>query len=90
MATARQKVYATANFAMVEAYWNIGKRIVERQGGEAQAEYGASLISELSKLMTADFGKGFTASNLKNMRQFYFFTAIPLFWQISVTRFIVA
>lgn len=71
LATARQKVYATANFAMVEAYWNIGKRIVERQGGEARAEYGASLISELSKLMTADFGKGFTASNLKNMRQFY-------------------
>ena len=71
LVTARQKVYATANFAMVEAYWNIGKRIVERQGGEARAEYGASLISELSRLMTADFGKGFTASNLKNMRQFY-------------------
>ncbi len=71
LATARQKVYATANFAMVEAYWNIGKRIVERQGGETRAEYGASLISELSRLMTADFGKGFTASNLKNMRQFY-------------------
>ena len=71
LATARQKVYATANFAMVEAYWNIGKRIVEKQGGETRAGYGANLISELSKLMTADFGKGFTASNLKNMRQFY-------------------
>lgn len=68
---ARNKVYQTANFAMVEAYWNIGKIIVEQQGGEEKAEYGTSLIAELSKQMTADFGKGFTAANLKNMRQFY-------------------
>ena len=44
---------------MVEAYWNIGKSIVEQQGGEARAEYGAQLIKALSKQMTADFGKGF-------------------------------
>ena len=56
---------------MVEAYWNIGKSIVEQQGGEARAEYGAQLIKALSKQMTADFGKGFTISNLKYMRQFY-------------------
>ena len=56
---------------MVEAYWNIGKSIVEQQGGEGKAEYGARLIVELSKQMTADFGKGFTVANLKNMRQFY-------------------
>jgi Protein of unknown function (DUF1016). len=56
---------------MVEAYWNIGKNIVEQQGGEEAAEYGKGLIKELSQRMTKDFGKGFTATNLKYMRQFY-------------------
>lgn len=71
LSEARNKVYQTANFAMVEAYWNIGKNIVEQQGGEEKAEYGVGLIKELAKQMTRDFGKGFTAANLKNMRQFY-------------------
>ena len=71
LSNARAKVYSAANFAMVEAYWEIGKSIVEKQGGNATAEYGAKLIEELSKQMTADFGKGFTIANLKNMRQFY-------------------
>ena len=69
--TARNKVYQTANFAMVEAYWNIGKSIIEEQGGNEKAEYGTGLLKELSKQMTQDFGKGFTVANLKNMRQFY-------------------
>ena len=69
--SARNKVYHAANFAMVEAYWEIGKRIVDEQGGADRAEYGAGLIKELSAQMTADFGKGFTIANLKNMRQFY-------------------
>ena len=68
---ARNKVYKTANFVMVEAYWNIGKSIIEAQGGNEKAEYGAGLIKELSKQMTQDFGKGFTVTNLKYMRQFY-------------------
>lgn len=68
---ARNKVYQTANFAMVEAYWQIGKLIIEEQKGEERAEYGAGLLRELSKQMTQDFGKGFTVANLKNMRQFY-------------------
>lgn len=71
LSNARAKVYSAANFAMVEAYWEIGKNIVEKQGGNATAEYGAKLIEELSKQMTADFGKGFTTTNLKYMRQFY-------------------
>ena len=69
--TARSKAYAAANFAMVEAYWNIGRQIVARQGGAAKAKYGDGLIKELSAQMTKDFGKGFTVANLKNMRQFY-------------------
>ena len=68
---ARNKVYKTANFVMVETYWNIGKSIIEEQGGNEKAEYGAGLIKELSKQMTQDFGKGFTVTNLKYMRQFY-------------------
>ena len=68
------------NFAMVEAYWNIGKSIVEQQGGEDKAEYGVRLIEELSKQMTNDFGKGFTVANLKNMRQFYTEEAIKSNW----------
>ena len=71
LSNARAKVYSAANFAMVEAYWEIGKSIVEKQGGNPTAEYGAKLIEELSKQMTADFGKGFAVTNLKYMRQFY-------------------
>lgn len=56
---------------MIEAYWNIGKSIIEEQGGNEKAEYGTGLLKELSKQMTKDFGKGFTVTNLKYMRQFY-------------------
>ncbi len=63
--TARNKVYQTANFVMVKAYWNIGKLIIEEQGGNEKAEYGTGLLKELSKQMTQDFGKGFTVTNLK-------------------------
>ena len=69
--TARQKAYSAANFAMVDAYWNIGRHIVERQGGDTRAEYGAGFIKELSEQLTKDFGRGFTTTNLKYMRQFY-------------------
>ena len=68
---ARNKVYQTANFAMVEAYWNIGKTIIKEQGGSEKAEYGSGLLKELSGQMAQDFGKGFTVTNLKYMRQFY-------------------
>jgi predicted nuclease of restriction endonuclease-like (RecB) superfamily len=71
LTSARNKVYQTANFAMVEAYWQIGKSIIEEQGGDERAEYGTGLLKDLSKQMTRDFGKGFTVANLKNMRQFY-------------------
>ncbi len=69
--SARAKAYSAVNFAMVEAYWNIGKSIVERQGGDERAEYGTGLLKALSIQLTTEFGKGFTEANLKNMRQFY-------------------
>ena len=64
-------MYKVANSTMVEAYWNIGRVIVEKQGGSNKAEYGTALIKNLSKKMTKEFGKGFTTTNLKYMRQFY-------------------
>lgn len=58
LAQARQKAYAAVNFAMIEAYWEIGRRIVEEeQQGKDRAEYGAALIKELSKQLTTEFGK---------------------------------
>ncbi|VVB96231.1 Uncharacterised protein [uncultured archaeon] len=69
---ARQKAYTAVNFAMVEAYWQIGKRIVqEEQQGEARAEYGKQIIKELSKQLSAEFGRGFAEANIWNFRQFY-------------------
>ena len=68
---ARSRVYAAVNFAMVEAYWHIGRLIVERQGGEDHAEYGKQLIQDLSMRLTEDFGRGFDESNLRYMRQFF-------------------
>lgn len=68
---ARQFVHKTANFAMVKAYWLVGKMIVEKQGGEAKAAYGDRLIASLAIQLTADLGKGFTQANLRYMRLFY-------------------
>lgn len=56
---ARDKAYTAVNFAMVEAYWEIGKSIVDEQGGEERAAYGEALIAGLSRRLTADFGRGF-------------------------------
>ncbi len=69
---ARQKAYSVVNTAMVEAYWLIGKRIVEQeQQGEERAAYGEGILKELSKALTGEFGKGFSYANLYNFRQFY-------------------
>ena len=68
---ARKRVYRNIQNEMVRAYWEIGKMIVEKQGGETRAKFGDGLIEELAKQMTKDFGKGYTATNLKYMRSFY-------------------
>ena len=71
LAKARATVYVAANTAMVEAYWNVGRLIVEKQGGASRASYGNGLIDALAKKLTVEFGPGFTRSNLRSMRQFY-------------------
>lgn len=69
--TAQRQVYAAVNAAMVTAYWNIGKQLYEVCGENDRAAYGKQLLQYLSEQLTAEFGKGFTVSNLRNMRQFY-------------------
>ena len=61
----------TVNTAMVQAYWHIGKLIVDAQGGEERAAYGDDLIKRISTRLTQEFGKGFTPDNLRRMRHFY-------------------
>ena len=68
----RQKAYSAINTAMVEAYWLIGRRIVEEeQGGTSRAEYGKQMLKELSVELTKEFGKGFSVGSLYYYRQFY-------------------
>jgi len=69
---ARANAYRAVNVAMVEAYWNVGRKIVEEeQRGYERAEYGAALLRNLSVRLTAEFGTGFSEQSLRNMRQFY-------------------
>jgi len=79
---AKKQVATTINNALVETYWNIGKYIVEfEQDGQARAKYGEQLLVNLSKDLTALLGKGFSRSNLFNMRLFY--TRFPIFQTVS-------
>jgi hypothetical protein len=71
LTSARAKAYSAVNFAMVEAYWLIGKQIVETQAGNERAEYGTQLLKYLSQQLTLDFGKGFEERELRKIRQFY-------------------
>jgi predicted nuclease of restriction endonuclease-like (RecB) superfamily len=69
---ARATAYRAVNQAMVDAYWRIGRVIVEHeQQGKKRAGYGETLIEELARRLTEEFGRGFTETNLKYMRQFY-------------------
>ena len=69
---ARQKAYSAINTAMVEAYWLMGRRIVEEeQGGKERADYGKQILKELSAELTKEFGKGFSVGSLYYYRQFY-------------------
>ena len=74
--TARSMAARNINLLQVRMNFEIGRRIVEEeQKGTARAAYGKQLLVELSAQLTAEFGAGFSATNLKLMRQFYFFYA---------------
>lgn len=68
----QRSAVAAANYAAINTYWNIGKRIVEQeQNGNDHAEYGTFLLKILSESLTAEYGKNYSARNLRYFRQFY-------------------
>jgi predicted nuclease of restriction endonuclease-like (RecB) superfamily len=72
IAQARAQAYVAVNSAMTQAYWLVGKRIIEEeQHGKKRANYGEEVLLTLSKELIGEFGKGFSYANLRNFRQFY-------------------
>lgn len=70
--SAINKVVQTVNQTMVLTYFEIGRMLVEEeQNGKNRAEYGKSLLRDLSKVLTKEFGKGFSVTNIQQMRRFY-------------------
>lgn len=70
--TARKQAKTAVNVSMVYAYYEIGRRIYEEeQQGKERADYGKYLLRELSDYLLEEFGKGFSVTNLKQMRKFY-------------------
>ena len=82
MAGAKRHLAAAINSTLIETYWHIGKHIVEfEQDGNTRAKYGDKLLVNLSKDLTVSLGKGFSKSNLFNMRLFYM--RFPIFQTVS-------
>ena len=70
--SAKRKVVQTVNETMVFVYFEVGRMIVEEeQQGSDRAKYGKQLLKELSKVLTKEFGKGFSVTNIQQMRNFY-------------------
>lgn len=70
--SARAGAHRAVNAAMVQAYWHVGRLIVEHeQGGTKRAAYGEAVLDDLSRRLMAEFGRGFDVTNLRKMRQFY-------------------
>ncbi|HBM15384.1 MAG TPA: hypothetical protein DD381_03430 [Lentisphaeria bacterium] len=68
----REQAGRAVNTILVQTYWQIGRHIVEfEQSGKEKAEYGSNLLDRLSKDLTLYYGKGFSRSNLFQIRQFY-------------------
>ena len=70
--TSRGQVYNAINFAMVQAYWQIGRIIVEfEQNGNLRADYGRGILQDVSEKLQDEFGTGFSVRNLQQMKKFY-------------------
>ena len=83
---AKAKAYKAVNYAMVEAYWLIGKRIIEEiQQGKNRANYGDQVINNVSKALTDEFGRGFSKRTIWQCRQFY-----QMFPKFSIKRSLIA
>ncbi len=82
MRTARNHAAQQVNSELLAAYWNIGRVIVENeQKNSERAEYGKETLRQLSRTLTKEFGKGFSLSNIYNMRQFYI--EYPIFQSVT-------
>lgn len=57
----------------LQKYYNVGKILIEAQGGEERAKYGNGLIKEYSKKLTEELGKGYSTRTLKYMRKFFLY-----------------
>lgn len=69
---ARNSTRTAINLSMVYTYFEVGRMIVEEeQNGQDRAEYGKYILEELSSHLQGEFGKGFSVTNLKQMRKFY-------------------
>ena len=69
---AKNRVYKSVNTVVVKAYWEIGQEIIEGElQGKERADYGKYLIKYLSKKLTEELGKGYSETNLRNMKIFY-------------------
>jgi predicted nuclease of restriction endonuclease-like (RecB) superfamily len=69
---AQQQVLRTVNSTMVFTYFEIGRMIVEEeQNGKERADYGKQVLKGLSEQLTKEFGKGFSLSNLEQIRKFF-------------------
>ena len=83
LVSARTNVARQVNSELLTAYWNIGRIICEyEQSDPERADYGKRTIKELSRTLTQEFGKGFSASNIQFMRRFY--QAYPIQQTVSV------
>lgn len=81
----RDSAYKAVNSAMLDMYWNIGKRIVEEeQKGDQRAEYGKKLLKTLSDDLTVNYGKGFSDRNLRYYRKFYIMFPDKEIWNACV------
>jgi predicted nuclease of restriction endonuclease-like (RecB) superfamily len=70
--SARQQAVRAVDVVQVRTCWTVGRHIVEyEQGGADRAAYGQGLLNRLAEQLTVEFGKGFDASNLHKMSQFY-------------------
>ena len=68
----RNQAYSAVNFAMVQAYWQIGRIIVEHeQNGSMRADYGKNVLQDISEKLQQEFGNGFSVRNLQQMKKFY-------------------
>ena len=75
------------NYELVDAYWNIGKLIVDAQGGKEKSKYGDKLLKEWSEKLTQEYGKGYDYTNLSRFRQLYLYFPIigPVGQQLNWT-----